>query len=658
MVENPTNRLDIFSKFAIVVLLLVVFALRIYFLDSRPLWWDEGLTLTYAYLPPVANLDMARATEHLNPPLFNWLVGAQTSLVGVTVFGARLVSVFGGMLTAAAAYVLARIAFGRGVGLLTVLLLAVAPMQIYHAQEAKGYTVETAALFIAVYCWLRLHRWVLGRGFREGSAVTVASWPWWVGYAGATLLAMGTNYLAVFALITINVFTVAVTVQAARRGVAGRQLLAHWLRWLALQVVALLPLLPFVLGTVGSNTQGLENTAVDGDSYTPHGYLWTFLTQFVVSERPGGQAAMVLTVLMVLLAVAGLVVALPQQQRAGRRFAALWLFLPLTLGYLYHVALTWFFPRYLLYVQPALLLLAALGLVQLWRGPGKVTRSMGKLLAALLLTTILILSVPILRNHYHSPPDSPEDASWPLLFEAMQPFVQEGDGLVARTPWVPGYMRAYLPPAPQPDWILGYFDEDTIDESLLDFLDHHDRIWQIDYRMDPLSEANDATRSLRGDAAMAHSIVVDTAAATLFVADSMLQSNDTSDQRVSGFENGVHLRWAPQNAELSPGDVVGLNATWWTENSLDVWLVRYLHVISSDGTLVAQVDREPVIGASMSYEWAPWQMIPDPIALALPPDLPPGQYTLYVGLYDRDTSERVHLVEGGDSLVVGQIEIR
>ena len=47
------------SKYAVVALFVVVFALRVYHLDSRPLWWDEGLTLTYAYLPPVANLELA-----------------------------------------------------------------------------------------------------------------------------------------------------------------------------------------------------------------------------------------------------------------------------------------------------------------------------------------------------------------------------------------------------------------------------------------------------------------------------------------------------------------------------------------------------------------------------------------------------------------------
>jgi 4-amino-4-deoxy-L-arabinose transferase-like glycosyltransferase len=652
---NSRGHLRVFScpfKLGVVALLLLAFGLRVYALDSRPLWWDEGLTLTYAYLAPAANLELAVTTEHLNPPLFNWLVGAHTFLTGITVFGARLVSVYGGLLAAAAAYAMTTLAFNHLVGVITLLLMAVAPMQIYHSQEAKGYTVETAALFIALYCWYRLHQWALDRRDGKRGRVTTASWPWWVGYALAMLMAMGTNYLAAFALIVINLFTIAVTIRAAGEGLGRRALFAHWLRWLAVQAAGLLPLLPYVLGSLDSSVQGLENTAADADVYTPASYLWTFLGHFTISERPGGQIGVWLTVLILCLAGAGLLSRVPRKWRSGRRLVAAWLFVPLALGYLYHARFTWFFPRYLLYIQPALPVLAAMGLARLSR------RRPGVPAASLFATAIVLLSVPILHNHYRSPPDSSEDANWPLLFEEMRPYVREGDGLIARTSWIPGYMMAYLPPAPQSEWMLGYFDQETIDETLGSFLDHHERVWQIDYRMEPLSADNDATAWMRSDAAAAFSRQIGTASATLFVANSELEAAVDTDEQVSQFENGVHVRWTPQSAVVRAGDVVGLSVTWWTDRLLDVWLVRFLHVLSSDGTLVAQVDREPVLGASRSYDWAPWQMIADPIAIALPPDLPPGHYRLQLGLYDRDTLARVKLVEGDDTVVVGEIEVQ
>jgi hypothetical protein len=65
-----------------------------------------------------------------------------------------------------------------------------------------------------------------------------------------------------------------------------------------------------------------------------------------------------------------------------------------------------------------------------------------------------------------------------------------------------------------------------------------------------------------------------------------------------------------------------------------------------------------VIGSSRSYEWAIGEQIIDPAALALPTTLPPGLYTMRLGLYDREHLTRVNLVAGDDYLVVGQLEIR
>jgi mannosyltransferase len=637
-------------KIGAAALLLVAFALRVYALDHRPLWWDEGLTLTYAFLPPRENLALAVATEHLNPPLFNWLVGAFTSLGGVTVFGARLVSVYGGMVSAAAAYALARRGFGRVTGALTLLLLAAAPMQIYHAQEAKGYTVETAALLLALICWLQLHEWAWRRGGERAARVRAAVWPWWAGYALSTLVAMGTNYLALFAVAVLNLLTAAVTVRAARQGAARRALLRHWGRWLAVQGAGLLPLAPYVLGSLGSSSQGLEETSVGLETMTPAGYLWSFLSTFISSERAGDQAGWWLTVLMLALASAGLLAGLPARWRAGQRLAAAWLLLPLALGYLFHLRYAWFFSRYLLYSQPALLALAALGLARL---AGTRLRPA----VPVLVTGVLLLSAPLLRQHYGSAPTA-EDSYWPELFAAMRPYVREGDGLIARTSWIPGYMRAYLPPAPQPEWILGHFDKESIDETVAGFLDTQERVWQIDYQLDPLSERNDSAVQMRGEAALAYWERVGTASAALFVADSSLHAAGDGEERVSVFANGVHLRWEAQRAVVAPGDVVGLGGTWWTERPLAVWLVRFVHIVDEEGTLVAQIDREPVMGTARSYEWEVGERVADPIAITLPADLPPGRYTVRLGLYDRDTLERVALEAGGDFVVVGELVVR
>jgi hypothetical protein len=64
------------------------------------------------------------------------------------------------------------------------------------------------------------------------------------------------------------------------------------------------------------------------------------------------------------------------------------------------------------------------------------------------------------------------------------------------------------------------------------------------------------------------------------------------------------------------------------------------------------------MGYSMTYDWAPGEEIADPVALLAPLDLMPGEYELRVGLYDRDTLERVLLSGGADNVVVGHVKIR
>jgi hypothetical protein len=206
--------------------------------------------------------------------------------------------------------------------------------------------------------------------------------------------------------------------------------------------------------------------------------------------------------------------------------------------------------------------------------------------------------------------------------------------------------------------MLGYFDEATIDETLQDLLAAHDRVWQIDYRTPPLSEANDSAVWMRGQAAMAYSQQIGVAGAALFIARGSLQPGGESDQQISSFENGVHLRWAPLTAVVRPGDAVGLDLTWWIDRPVDVQLVRFLHIINSEGALVAQMNREPVIGSARSTEWAIGEQIIDPAALVLPTALPPGLYTMPLGLYDREHLTRVNLGAGDEYLVVGRLEIR
>ena len=67
----------------------------------------------------------------------------------------------------------------------------------------------------------------------------------------------------------------------------------------------------------------------------------------------------------------------------------------------------------------------------------------------------------------------------------------------------------------------------------------------------------------------------------------------------------------------------------------------FLHLLAADGTRVAQVDKPPLEGIYPSTVWSAGEAVRDAYVLELPADLPPGTYTLALGIYDSATVERL-----------------
>jgi hypothetical protein len=78
--------------------------------------------------------------------------------------------------------------------------------------------------------------------------------------------------------------------------------------------------------------------------------------------------------------------------------------------------------------------------------------------------------------------------------------------------------------------------------------------------------------------------------------------------------------------------------------------------------LVAQRDSEPGGGLNLTTIWRPGETALDNHGLLLPAGLPPGNYTLLLGLYDvADPTARLPVTAPTgitDALVLAQIEVR
>ncbi len=195
---------------ALLALLLLAFALRVYALDAQSLWYDEAVT---AQVAQQGLGELARWTaDDIQPPLYYALVAGWTRLAGTGEWALRFPSVVFGLLMVALAYVLGRRLFGRPAGRVAALLASLHPLWIYYSQEARMYTLLTALGMLAGYALLR----VLASSQEPGSARKRLGW--WAVFVGASIALLYTHYFAAFLLLAFALFFVlALTIEAVRK---------------------------------------------------------------------------------------------------------------------------------------------------------------------------------------------------------------------------------------------------------------------------------------------------------------------------------------------------------------------------------------------------------------------------------------------------------
>jgi hypothetical protein len=93
---------------------------------------------------------------------------------------------------------------------------------------------------------------------------------------------------------------------------------------------------------------------------------------------------------------------------------------------------------------------------------------------------------------------------------------------------------------------------------------------------------------------------------------------------------------------LLPGDLVNLTLYWRTLQIPDRSYYVFVHLVSADdGTIISQLDRIPVDWLRPTSGWRPDEVLTDNYHLAVPDELAPGTYHLYVGMFDPDSWQRL-----------------
>ncbi len=206
-------------------------------------------------------------------------------------------------------------------------------------------------------------------------------------------------------------------------------------------------------------------------------------------------------------------------------------------------------------------------------------------------------------------------------------------------------------PSPTLDQLVSMLGEPTA--QAVDWgAEAHDRVWLV---MQSGIFTQSAMRPLEQYAALtlypAHEITMsEEARAILFAApprDAVLAEAITLTPPPL-FDERLHLISAefPAGRTVDVGQLLPVTLNWVPADEIMVNYQVSVQLLNEDGELVMQRDSAPQGSFGLTMRWLPGETVIDRHAVLVPDDLPAGQYTLQIVLYDLETHERFSVRQG------------
>jgi len=677
----------------------LAFGLRVARLGAQSLWYDEGLSVYLASLPPLATIQVSAITDH--PPLHALLLGAWMQVAGRSEFAIRFLSLWWSVLAVAFTWRVGRKLLTDAIGAVAALLMAASAFAVWYAQEARGYSLLLALTLIAAWAFTRLfchsEPSAFGGGEESLSRATETlrrcaaqgdRWAWVVlvlsgiaalythYYAAFTLLALNLAFLAVLACRIHHASPLRVTHHASRFYLSQLAILAGFAPWLPTAIQQAATNTTYFPGRVGWQT-------VVSDT------LRTFATGDIAPTIVAAWAVSVMGV----LAALGALAEQPGTTRLNRVIAALLVAAPAAAM----AAIAWnkpkFAPRYLIEALPAFYLLVGGGIVALSRWavrprlatdarPAEVGRAGAPrgdlspfallarrlivgLLGAACASALLVTGALSLRaTYFDSACQRPDMRSVAAYITANE---QRGDVIVLlggyQLPVFDFYYHGENPVAPMPEGVMPPA-QSPLDyraaRRLEDIARGHQRLWLVLWQRelaDPtdvvLSELLAKSRRL-GVGRDFHEVrlmLFDLQGHTWF-GDGPQRNTDwrfVAPIALAGYDLNV----TPTRA---PGERIDLMLYWRAMGRMVGNYQVFTHLLAPDGRFVSGSDH---IAGADSYPtslWTEGALVRNAFALRVPPDAPPGTYTIEVGLYD--ARGRLRLMDESDRILLTQIVVK
>lgn len=630
----PAPRALHLLRLGALAILLLAFGLRVHWLGVQELRGDEAFGYFFVQRDYAEIVAATIDLQEPHPVASYFVLKAWLAVAGDREVALRVPSAWFGVLAVALLLRLAqRIGLPRGPALLAMLLLALSPYALWHAQDARMYSMSLALTTATVW---------LGVETLQRQRVT-----WGLAYAATAWLALHTHYYALFVLVGLNFFVLTRAIFVPRT----RANLATWLLWQMAVGALYLPWLASAATIVGEY-QG------NGDSPAFVAMTTRAVSVFAVGEStPLAQRALWAALAAALLLVG--VVRLLLGSATDRRM--LWL---LTCYLAVPVLATWwgaqtrpiFNERYLVASAPPFYLLIAAAFAGR-RFTGWKEQAL-RWSAAILLLILFGGMVLALARHYTDPAYSktrgwrdlaaafaplsaglppaqvriaqnfPDPTLWyyyrgPVAHIVMPPAPHAVDGAQAQTAELAaaGVRRILLPVQPAPNW-----DDQEI-----------------------------ATAALtRGPYDLVAEQVVGVWPLRIFAGQPRLSVDEV---RADAFENGLRLDGVSnlESATLTPGGLLAPTLFATVPVAEDVAALKLtVQLLDGAGQLVTQQDLPLAAwrtgagnGRVRTY------------GLPLPLELAPGDYRLIAAVYDGAAAgaPRIRTDTGADSVELAVLQV-
>ena len=586
--------------------LLLAWMMFIVHLGLESMWSDEWFSWMYAIQGPLA---LVRGTaQDVHPPAYYLLLSLWVAITGSqSLFVMRLTAAFPALLTVALSYRLAVDWFkSRWAGIGAAVFLGTSGIFIYYARELRMYALM---VLLATLSW-----WFLTR-FLQGRTKSL------LGYIACIGLMAYTYYFSGFVLFT----------QIAIVAWFYRAKLIALLRAYIVVFILFLPWIPTLFDqmfwerarTGNPNAAAIGKFGATVPTTLPN--IATFINIYTAK-----QPAFVL--LLIALAV-GLSWGVARRFRARRwLIAALsWLFLTIVLMFGLNLAFPIYNQRYLLSVIPALALLVGVAVACLS------DRRIG-----VALVSVIALSGMIFHANAFLEPKTPHKDMLQTIAAEYHP----GDriwynfsygGLGSSITQEVGYHLKFDAPRLNSNDFIWDAPNDYADVKAVP------RVWDVRPYWIPIPAQ--AAAPLTSDRVQSEEY--DFSAYTV----RLYEAAPTSQTPVQVGDLFTMLSGDIQKNQYHAGDTV-IAKTWWQTQTLpplDYSYVLYLRPSGSDTTL-KQVDGGLVADNVPTSQWLPRQSYRlSEMPLALPTDLAPGTYQMWIGVYYWQNPQRLAMQTAGST---------